>query len=134
MTSQRPSRHVVIGVDTHKATHHVAVIDADTAKLLGDNEFPATAAGYRKLLAGSSPWASWSKPVLKELVPTARVCTDSSALRALPPSRFLAPTAKTAESEASQIRSTRSTQPEPSWLRLPRAHRKNVMDSSKQCE
>lgn len=51
MTSQRPSRHVVIGVDTHKATHHVAVIDADTAKLLGDNEFPATAAGYRKLLA-----------------------------------------------------------------------------------
>lgn len=51
MTSQRPSRHVVIGVDTHKATHHVAVVDAETAKLLGDQEFPATTAGYRKLLA-----------------------------------------------------------------------------------
>jgi transposase len=50
MASQRQSRHVVIGVDTHKSTHHVAVIDANTAKLLGDQEFPATTAGYRKLL------------------------------------------------------------------------------------
>ncbi|WP_395309165.1 IS110 family transposase [Mycobacterium sp. AMU20-3851] len=51
MTTQQRFRHVVIGVDTHKATHHVAVVDAGTAKLLGDHEFPATAAGYRKLLA-----------------------------------------------------------------------------------
>lgn len=51
MASQRPSRHVVIGVDTHKSTHHVAVIDADAAKLLGDKEFPATTTGYRRLLA-----------------------------------------------------------------------------------
>lgn len=50
MASQQRSRHIVIGVDTHKSTHHVAVVDADTAKLLGDQEFPATAAGYRKLL------------------------------------------------------------------------------------
>lgn len=51
MTTQPGSRHVVIGVDTHKLTHHAAVLNADTGKLLGDHEFPATAAGYRRLLA-----------------------------------------------------------------------------------
>jgi transposase len=51
MTTQPGSRHVVIGVDTHKLTHHAAVLNADTGKLLGDQEFPATAAGYRRLLA-----------------------------------------------------------------------------------
>jgi transposase len=50
MTTDRQSRRIVIGVDTHKSTHHVAVVDADTAKLLSDQEFPATTAGYRKLL------------------------------------------------------------------------------------
>jgi transposase len=46
MTSRQAERHVVGGVDTHKMTHHVAVLDAATGKLLGDQEFPATPPGY----------------------------------------------------------------------------------------
>ena len=53
MTTQ-PSPRVVIqvvaGVDTHKDTHHAAVLDAATGKLLGDREFRATRAGYGQLL------------------------------------------------------------------------------------
>lgn len=51
MTTQPGSRHVVIGVDTHKLTHHGAVLDASTGRLLDDQEFPATAGGYRRLLS-----------------------------------------------------------------------------------
>jgi transposase len=51
MTTNSGSRHVVIGVDTHKLTHHGAALDADTGKLLDEREFPATPVGYRKLLA-----------------------------------------------------------------------------------
>lgn len=40
---------VIGGVDTHGRTHHGAVIDP-VGRLLGDREFPATAAGYRALL------------------------------------------------------------------------------------
>src|SRR5215213_8808971 len=40
---------VVGGVDTHSQTHHAAVLDA-LGRELGDQEFPATAAGYRALL------------------------------------------------------------------------------------
>jgi transposase len=42
-------RSVTGGVDTHKSTHHAAVLDA-AGRLLGDAEFPATAAGYAELL------------------------------------------------------------------------------------
>jgi transposase len=38
------------GVDTHGRTHHAAAIDG-AGRLLGDAEFPATAAGYQALLA-----------------------------------------------------------------------------------
>jgi transposase len=44
---------IVVGVDTHQLTHHAALIDAHHRRL-GDQEFPATTAGYRQLLA----WAS----------------------------------------------------------------------------
>ena len=37
------------GVDTHGQTHHAGVVD-QTGRVLGDQEFPATAAGYRALL------------------------------------------------------------------------------------
>ena len=43
-------RRVFGGVDTHGKTHHAAAIDR-VGTLLGDQEFPATAAGYRALLA-----------------------------------------------------------------------------------
>ncbi len=39
------------GVDTHGQTHHAAAVDNQTGRVLGDKEFPATAAGYRALLA-----------------------------------------------------------------------------------
>ena len=37
---------VVAGVDTHKDTHHVAVLNAATGAGLGDMRVPATPAGY----------------------------------------------------------------------------------------
>ncbi|WP_204036583.1 IS110 family transposase, partial [Micromonospora qiuiae] len=43
-------RPVIGGVDTHRDTHHAAVIDS-TGGLLADAEFPATTDGYAKLLA-----------------------------------------------------------------------------------
>ncbi len=51
MTSESGFRHIVAGVDTHKLTHHGAVLDASTGKLLADREFAATWAGYRQLLS-----------------------------------------------------------------------------------
>lgn len=51
MTTTPKSREVIGGVDTHKMTHHAAVLDAHTGKLLGDEEFPATKKGYQQLLA-----------------------------------------------------------------------------------
>jgi transposase len=43
-------RHVTGGNDTHGRTHHAPVVD-QTGRVLGDQEFPSTAAGYRALLA-----------------------------------------------------------------------------------
>lgn len=40
---------VVVGVDTHQLTHHVAVIDTDR-KRVGDREFPVNTSGYRDLV------------------------------------------------------------------------------------
>lgn len=40
---------VVAGVDTHKDTHHAAVLDSN-GQVLGDAPFPVTAAGYQALL------------------------------------------------------------------------------------
>lgn len=51
MSTPGPDRDIIGGVDTHGATHHAAAIDAATGRLLGDREFPATAAGYAALLA-----------------------------------------------------------------------------------
>ena len=48
MTAKK--RKVTGGVDTHGRTHHAAVVD-QTGRVLGDQQFPATAAGYQQLLA-----------------------------------------------------------------------------------
>ncbi|HEY2791593.1 MAG TPA: IS110 family transposase, partial [Micromonosporaceae bacterium] len=42
-------RLVTGGVDTHGRTHHAAVLD-ETGRILGDQQFVASAAGYRALL------------------------------------------------------------------------------------
>lgn len=39
------------GVDTHGKTHHAAVVDNKTGRVLGDRQFDATMAGYQALLA-----------------------------------------------------------------------------------
>jgi transposase len=43
-------RQVTGGVDTHGRTHHAAAID-QAGRVLGDQEFPTSAAGYQQLLA-----------------------------------------------------------------------------------
>jgi len=43
-------RPVTGGIDTHGKTHHAAVVD-QTGRVLADQQFPATPAGYRQLLA-----------------------------------------------------------------------------------
>ena len=43
------TRLVTGGVDTHGATHHGAVVD-ELGRVLGDQEFPVGAGGYRRLL------------------------------------------------------------------------------------
>lgn len=40
---------IIAGVDTHSRTHHAAALHAGTGQLLGDQQFPATAAGYQQL-------------------------------------------------------------------------------------
>ena len=45
------SNAVVAGVDTHKDTHHVAVLAAGSGARLGDLKVPATPAGYDQLLS-----------------------------------------------------------------------------------
>jgi transposase len=47
MTSRKPQ--IIAGVDTHSRTHHAAALNAATGQLLGDQQFPATAAGYQQL-------------------------------------------------------------------------------------
>lgn len=59
VTDQSPPQ-VVLGVDTHKDVHVAAVISV-LGVLLGTRSFPATAAGYRQLLA----WAGSFGTVLR---------------------------------------------------------------------
>jgi len=44
-----PNRRIIVGVDTHSATHCAAVIDRNSC-LLGSDEFAASEGGYRRLL------------------------------------------------------------------------------------
>jgi transposase len=53
-------RQVTGGVDTHGKTHHAAAVD-QVGRVLGDREFPATAAGYRALLAWLRTWGQVAK-------------------------------------------------------------------------
>jgi transposase len=45
-----PARTLTGGVDTHKDTHVAAALD-ELGRVLGTESFPATAAGYQRLLA-----------------------------------------------------------------------------------
>jgi transposase len=87
---------VVAGVDTHKDTHHVAVLDL-AGRALADAPFPASAAGYRRLLefvAGhgvidkigveltGSYGAALTRYLIAEGVPVVEVNTTDKATRA----------------------------------------------------
>jgi transposase len=50
MAKKPKQRRITGGVDTHKDTHHAAVVLMN-GRRLADAQFPATAAGYRALLA-----------------------------------------------------------------------------------
>lgn len=49
---------VIVGVDTHSATHHVAVLDAATGQVLGDREVAATTSGYCHALEFASGYGA----------------------------------------------------------------------------
>lgn len=68
---------VIGGVDTHKRTHHAAVITSD-GELIGSREFPATSGGHRELVAwiashgevvavGVEGTGSYGAPVARQL-------------------------------------------------------------------
>ena len=44
-----PNRRIIVGVDTHSATHCAAVVDR-TGRLLGSSEFAASDGGYRSIV------------------------------------------------------------------------------------
>lgn len=54
---QRNSPTVYGGIDTHPETHYVAVID-EHGRRLTDQDFPATAGGYRKIIEFTSATAT----------------------------------------------------------------------------
>lgn len=58
---------VVAGVDTHKDTHHVAVLAASTGARLGDLQVPATPAGKRQLLHFTSPFHGYKNAIDDQL-------------------------------------------------------------------
>ena len=66
------------GVDTHSETHHAAVLDA-LGRVLGDREFPATTAGYRRCWAGCAASGSWRWSGWKAPAPTAPAWPASCA-------------------------------------------------------
>ncbi len=82
MTKPSVSRHVVIGVDTHKLTHHAAVLHADTGKLLAEREFPRPWPVTDDYWPGHARTEHWSRPGWKALAPTAPACNDTSRLAA----------------------------------------------------
>lgn len=45
----KPGLKVIVGIDTHSDTHHVAVI-SDTGEHLADKEYLAVGSGYRKII------------------------------------------------------------------------------------
>lgn len=57
MTTSTPIRQVAFaGIDTHKATHHVAVLDAD-GQVLDDRQFTTTRAGAGGVIGWLAQWA-----------------------------------------------------------------------------
>jgi transposase len=105
-------RYVTGGVDTHGKTHHAAVID-QVGQLLGDQQFAATAAGYRLLLA-------W----LRSFGRLAKVGVEGTGTYGAGLARYLAaeqvevvevdrPDRRTRRSKGSPTRSTPSRRPAP---------------------
>jgi len=104
----------VAGVDTHKRTHHAAVLDAHTGKLLADHEFATTQDGYRKLLSWMDLTEPLSKQDSKGPAPTGQDCNATCRPTRSPSSKYHDPTARTDAGKENPTRSTPSTPHEPS--------------------
>lgn len=108
---------VVAGVDTHKDTHHVAVLNAATGAGLGDMRVPATPAGHDRLhdfvrshgrirMIGIEGTGSWGAGLARAL----------RAAGAPTPGVIRLPSAPSAAA-ASPIRSTPTPPPAEHWPR-----------------
>ena len=64
---------VVLGVDTHGEVHVAAVV-SPLGKVLGTEYFPATAAGYRRLLVWARKRGGYAGLVWRVPAPSARAC------------------------------------------------------------
>ncbi len=64
------AEEVVLGVDTHKEVHVAAVITV-LGVLVSSRSFPATAAGYRQMLAWAARFGSCDGQASKAPAPTA---------------------------------------------------------------
>jgi hypothetical protein len=96
-------RTITGGVDTHADVHVAAALDP-VGGLLGVEEFPASPAGYARLLgwlggSGLSPWSGSKGPAA-----TARAWPATWQRPASGSSRWTAPTARTAAGRASPTR------------------------------
>ena len=65
------TRRVLVGVDTHTAVHCAVVLD-QTGRLLGTQEFAASAVGYGQLLRWAGRSARWKRLASKAPVPMVR--------------------------------------------------------------
>ena len=117
------TRAITGGVDTHADVHVAAALDP-IGGLLGVQEFPATTAGYARLLdwlggfgtvclVGIEGTGSYGAGLARHMAPLA---SGSS--------RWTAPTARTAAGRASPTRWTRSAPPGPPSRAGPAARRR----------
>src|SRR2546429_8200571 len=106
------TRAVTGGVDTHADVHVAAALDP-VGGLLGVEEFPATPAGYARLLDwlggfGPSAWSGSRAPAA-----TAPACPGTSPALASASWRWTGLTGRTGAGRASLTRWTRSALPGP---------------------
>jgi len=90
------------GVDTHRDTHHAAVID-QVGRHLADAEFPATPAGYRHLLEWLAAHGRLERVGVEGTGAYGAALTRFLRERESPSSRWTGPTARTVAPAASPI-------------------------------
>jgi hypothetical protein len=100
------TRAVTGGVDTHSGMHVAAALDS-IGGLLGVEEFPATAAGYGRLLGWLGGFGTVCLAGSRAPAATVRAWPGTWQPRVSGSSRLTAPTARTGAGRASPARSMR---------------------------